>query len=718
MKRYKLIYAIIIAIIILVLGMNVFSYKNINKKEYTIEKNKYNNEQANMNTILSELKAGFGIGNSYSNPGTGYTEKYGKINEEMIKKISDSGFSFVRIIVDFGKQSWEEGSYDNYSFPDYFINNNGNENTEVKFTIKDEWWNKLDELLNLCQKYNMTLIICPANYMATYDETLGVYSNKGYIHFAAPNYTMNTYVNKYLSELWKQISEHYKDTSATSLAYEIVNEPLNRSSSYNGELYSWNQQYPKKSDADDWSGVSGTWNNYSINDEAGEVLKNYINSSIESIRQIDTQKLICCPTYAQSSNKVWFDYIYENCIKDNNNTCIAFHFYTPQSICGSYAGMTYSTDTKTWNINDTPTEFSETEMTTSVNGGTATTYNNMLAVKDALENKYPMIITESSVIMEQSRISTKARREWATYINKNLINNGIPFSIFDNGTLQNGSGFATKAEDYGILDRINLNWKDEKMILNLVGSKEEIPSEIQEITIKTGPQKVEYSQGEELDITGGVIKVTYTDGKTEEIQMTEAGVSISGYDKDTVGEQVITVEYKGKSTQFTVKVKEKETPNPTPTPSEIQEIMVKTQPQKVEYNQGEELDITGGVITVKYTDGKTEEIQMTETGVGISGYDKDKIGEQVITVEYKGKSTQFTVKVKEKTIESETKEETVSDNAQKDQNLNSNVDDSIADVKFIPKAGIKNKIVFVPMLVIIIVAYLCNNQYKKIRDIK
>lgn len=645
MKRFKVMCIITVIGIILILCISLFPYGEVKKTNYSIEKTegKNYNEQVGTYTILGDLKAGYGIGNSYSNPGTGYTEMYGKIDENMIKTISDSGFSFVRIIADFGKASWVEGSYNDFSFPDYFVKNNGDENTEVKFTIKDEWWSKLDELLNLCQKYNMTLIICPANYITTYDESLGVYSNKGYIHFAAPNYTMNTYVSKYLIELWGQIAEHYKDTSAQSIAYEIVNEPLNRNSTYNGGLYNWQQQYPQKSNADDWSGISGTWSNYSINEEAGEVLKNYINSSIKTIRNVDSQKLICCPTYAQCSNKVWFDYIYENCVKDNSNTCIAFHFYIPQSICGSYAGMTYDSTAKSWNINDVPAEFVEDEMSSSVNGGSESTYDKMLAVNDALNKNYPMIITESSVIMESSRVSLEARQKWATYINKNIINKGIPFSIFDNGILQNGNGLATKAEDYGILDRKNLKWKDEKMIQNLVGTDNEPISEISNITVKTQPTKTEYIQGEELDLAGGIILATYTDGKTEEIKMTDSQVIVHGYDKSKIGEQVLTVEYGGKTTQITVVIKQKEE-----NPIEVKEIRVKTQPKRAKYTQGEELDLTGGVIFVLYTDGKTDEIEMTDSQVTTNGYNKNKLGEQIVTIIYKGKTTQITVNVKQK----------------------------------------------------------------------
>ena len=140
-----------------------------------------------------------------------------------------------------------------------------------------------------------------------------------------------------------------------------------------------------------------------------------------------------------------------------------------------------------------------------------------------------------------------------------------------------------------------------------------------------------------------MILVTYTDGKTEEIKMTNSQVTVHGYDKSKIGEQVLTVEYGGKTTQITVVIKQKEE-----NPIEVKEIRVKTQPKRAKYTQGEELDLTGGVIFVLYTDGKTDEIEMTDSQVTTNGYNKNKLGEQIVTIIYKGKTTQITVNVKQK----------------------------------------------------------------------
>ena len=69
-----------------------------------------------------------------------------------------------------------------------------------------------------------------------------------------------------------------------------------------------------------------------------------------------------------------------------------------------------------------------------------------------------------------------------------------------------------------------------------------------------------------------------------------------------------------------------------------------TAPTKTEYTAGEELDLDGMKVTVKYSNGEEKEI--TE-GYEVSGYDKAKTGEQTVTVTYEGKTATFKVTVKE-----------------------------------------------------------------------
>jgi hypothetical protein len=74
---------------------------------------------------------------------------------------------------------------------------------------------------------------------------------------------------------------------------------------------------------------------------------------------------------------------------------------------------------------------------------------------------------------------------------------------------------------------------------------------IESIVITSPPAQFAYAIGETLDLTGLVIRVTYTTGSTEQLSNIN-GLSISGFDSSTAGSKTITVTYGGKSAAFTV----------------------------------------------------------------------------------------------------------------------------------------------------------------------
>jgi len=75
----------------------------------------------------------------------------------------------------------------------------------------------------------------------------------------------------------------------------------------------------------------------------------------------------------------------------------------------------------------------------------------------------------------------------------------------------------------------------------------------------------------------------------------------------------------------------------------LQSIQVTTLPDKVEYVQGEELDVTGGVITLNYGDAHAHEMDMTEEMV--TGFDTAVTGVQTLTVTWEGMTDTFDVTV-------------------------------------------------------------------------
>lgn len=91
---------------------------------------------------------------------------------------------------------------------------------------------------------------------------------------------------------------------------------------------------------------------------------------------------------------------------------------------------------------------------------------------------------------------------------------------------------------------------------------------LESVSVKSAPVKVEYSFGEELDLSGLVLEAAYSDGSAKEITDTALMV-VTGYDKNTVGVQTVTVSYEGKTTSFEVTVNELPTePSEPTTPTE------------------------------------------------------------------------------------------------------------------------------------------------------
>jgi glucan-binding YG repeat protein len=73
---------------------------------------------------------------------------------------------------------------------------------------------------------------------------------------------------------------------------------------------------------------------------------------------------------------------------------------------------------------------------------------------------------------------------------------------------------------------------------------------VRRIWVSTKPSKVVYYAGENLDITGMVVKATYSDGNSVEV----TNYTVSGYSASTIGEQTITVTFSGKTATFIVTV--------------------------------------------------------------------------------------------------------------------------------------------------------------------
>lgn len=68
----------------------------------------------------------------------------------------------------------------------------------------------------------------------------------------------------------------------------------------------------------------------------------------------------------------------------------------------------------------------------------------------------------------------------------------------------------------------------------------------------SGSYKTEYTEGEELDLSGIVLSVVYDKGESKSVELKD--VTVSGYDKTKIGQQTVTLAYGGLTADITVTV--------------------------------------------------------------------------------------------------------------------------------------------------------------------
>ena len=130
------------------------------------------------------------------------------------------------------------------------------------------------------------------------------------------------------------------------------------------------------------------------------------------------------------------------------------------------------------------------------------------------------------------------------------------------------------------------------------------------------PQLV-YVRGEDIDLSNGVLSINTGDAITE-IALNSEGVTVSGYDKNKVGEQVVTITYGEHSTQITVTVVER-----------MQAIEYVS-----DYLVGDSLDLTKGRLKITRNDGTNYTVILSNEKVKLSGFDSKTASNQTITATY------------------------------------------------------------------------------------
>ena len=136
------------------------------------------------------------------------------------------------------------------------------------------------------------------------------------------------------------------------------------------------------------------------------------------------------------------------------------------------------------------------------------------------------------------------------------------------------------------------------------------------VTEEGMPQLV-YVQGEELDLSNGLLTIS-GDAETKEIPLNSEGVSVSGYDKNKLGEQTVTITYGDKTCQITVTVVER----------------MQAEGVVTDYLMGDEFNLSEGRLKITRNDGSSYTVVLGNDKVTLSGFDSSKTSKQTVTAKY------------------------------------------------------------------------------------
>ncbi len=141
---------------------------------------------------------------------------------------------------------------------------------------------------------------------------------------------------------------------------------------------------------------------------------------------------------------------------------------------------------------------------------------------------------------------------------------------------------------------------------------------VSEISVSESGMKLLYVLGEDIDPSASMLTVKEGDS-TKEIPMSSEGVSISGFDKNKLGEQIVTISYGGKTTEITVTVVERMT-----VVNAISDYLI-----------GDSLNTSKGSVKVIKDDGTSYSVNFNNAGVSFEGFDSSAaVNGQTVKVKY------------------------------------------------------------------------------------
>lgn len=143
-------------------------------------------------------------------------------------------------------------------------------------------------------------------------------------------------------------------------------------------------------------------------------------------------------------------------------------------------------------------------------------------------------------------------------------------------------------------------------------------SKVSEIYVtKADLPRVDYVEGQELDLSKGRLTVVTGDGETK-ISLTDPAVTVTGYDKDVIGSQSLTVTYMELTTSFNVNVVKRAV----------------AEGYETKYFVGGNFDQQKGKIKITTDDATSFYVNMNDKAVSLVSFDSSVAGASTVTVLY------------------------------------------------------------------------------------
>ena len=164
------------------------------------------------------------------------------------------------------------------------------------------------------------------------------------------------------------------------------------------------------------------------------------------------------------------------------------------------------------------------------------------------------------------------------------------------------------------------------------------PIVLQSVAISALPTKLEYKIGDTLNVDGGTLKLTYSNDSTAFVGMRRE--MVANFNSTTCGVKLLNVSLNGFISVFSVVVHADSVPAQ---PTVLQLVAISTLPTKLEYKIGDTLNVDGGTLKLTYSNDSTAIVSMKREM--ISAFNNSTTGTKLLTVNFEGLVTIFSVKV-------------------------------------------------------------------------